>query len=471
MRRYLFVILFFVVLVTPFILRAMYGGAPSAPPADALPLVIVTPHVEGIRREFAEAFSRWHQQNFGKPVAIDWRNYGGTSQIVKFFDASRSLYQELGTYKIDMVWGGGDYLFDSQLKGGGHLEGVDLGADFIREVFPQPALAGLPLYDTGSPPQWFGTALSSFGICYNKDVLRHLHLSEPATWRDLADPRYRGWLVLADPTQSASARTAFMIVVERAMADAAAQGRSEDAGWAEGMGLLRQIAANARLFTDSGSAQSGIVASGDVAASMVIDFHARSTIELVGEDRMGYVEPVNATAINPDPIAIVKGAENRETAIRFIRFILSDEGQRLWIVRAGAPGGPAATSLRRLPVRQSVYSSPRDFTDRVNPFASASEFNTSNARKATFGIIGELIQFSMIDVLDELRETRRAILASPRAAELDAELGRFPFDQAEALRRAKEWRQAKAIDRLAIQRAWTDEFRTELARLRKEASQ
>ncbi|HWP39506.1 MAG TPA: extracellular solute-binding protein, partial [Tepidisphaeraceae bacterium] len=345
MRPYLLMTLLLVVLVTPFALRAVYVNDQAGPGAlstgDALTLVIATPHAEGIRREFAEAFSAWHREQYGQPVTIDWRNYGGSSQIVKFFDASRSLYHQLGTYKIDLVWGGGDYLFDTQLKDAGHLEGVDLGEQFLAEVYPQPTLGGLPLYDQrSSPPQWFGTALSSFGICYNKDVLRYLNLPQPTTWKDLADPKYRGWIVLADPTQSASAKTAYMVVVERAMADAAEQQGSEDLGWAQGMGLLRQIAANARLFTDSGSAQSGVVASGDAAASMVIDFHARSTIEMVGESRMGYVEPVNATAINPDPIALVRGAEHRELAVRFIRYMLSEPGQRLWITRAGAPGGP-----------------------------------------------------------------------------------------------------------------------------------
>jgi iron(III) transport system substrate-binding protein len=471
MRRYGLIFLFLIVLGTPFVLRAFYIKPEHASSSgDALPLIIVTPHDEGIRREFAEAFSRWHQEKYGQPVAIDYRSYGGTAQIVKFFEASKSLYDKIGTYKIDLAWGGGDYLFETQLKGEGFLQGVNLDGKFLHQVFPQPTLAGLPLYDTGSPPQWFGAALSSFGICYNRDALKYLGLSDPTTWKDLADPRYRGWIVLADPTQSSSAKAAYMVAVERAMADAKLQGRSEDVGWAEGMGLLRQIAANARLFTDSGASPAGIVGNGDVAAGMTIDFYARATIEQLGEQRMSYVEPLNATAINPDPIALVKGAEHRETAIHFIQFLLSDEGQRLWIVRAGAPGGPTQTSLRRLPIRKSVYDHPMNFADNVNPFISASQFNTSNARKKTFAILGDLMQWSMIDLLDELRETRKAILASPRAAELDARLGVFPFNQKEALRRAEQLRNASTIESLDLQRKWTEEFREEYRQLRQEAA-
>ena len=72
---------------------------------------------------------------------------------------------------------------------------------------------------------------------------------------------------------------------------------------------------------------------------MIIDFYGRSQVDAVGDQRMGYVEPRDATAINPDPIAVVRGAEHPELAIRFIEFVLSDEGQRLWNIRA-TTGGP-----------------------------------------------------------------------------------------------------------------------------------
>src|SRR5256885_535604 len=78
--------------------------------------------------------------------------------------------------------------------------------------------------------------------------------------------------------------------------------------------------------------------------------------------------PAGATAITPDPVALVRGAEHRDVAVRFIEFLLSEPGQRLWITRAGAPGGPKRTSLRRLPIMKSLYDKPRDFTDNVNPY-------------------------------------------------------------------------------------------------------
>ncbi len=467
LRRYGFVILFLLVLITPFVLGKLCGTAQSNTTSAGPELVIVTSHVEGIRREFAEAFSRWNEQHFGTSAHIVYLNYGGSADTVKFFKNSQeTTFRSLGTYKIDLVWGGGDYLFRNQLAD--FLEPVTLPDETMRFAFPKPTLNGIELYDTKGHA-WFGTALASFGICYNKDVCRILNVPEPKTWNDLADARWMNWIALADPSRSASAGTAFMIIVEKAMIDAKAQGISEDQGWARGMGQIRLISSNAKMFTESGSEVPSIVGIGDAGAGMVIDFYGRSQVEAVGADRMAYLEPAGATAINPDPIAMVKGAEHKDLALHFMEFVLSDTGQKLWNTRAGAPGGPRRTSLRRLPIAPSVYIDLSNFTDPVNPFSGNLAFDTSNARRKTFPILGDLIRMSCIDLLDELRETRAAIDRAGRK-DLEAKLGVFPFDQAEALRRMTQWGKATPLQRVDLERAWKSEFKNEYAQLRKDAS-
>src|SRR5689334_13240346 len=117
-RRYVLIALFVIVLVTPLVLRVAVGetSAPSFGRGAAETLVVISPHAEAIRGEFADAFSAWHQARYGKPVFVDYRIYGGASDIRRYFDAARStLYQKLGTYQIDIVWGGGDDLFDRDL--------------------------------------------------------------------------------------------------------------------------------------------------------------------------------------------------------------------------------------------------------------------------------------------------------------------------------------------------------------------
>ena len=74
----------------------------------------------------------------------------------------------------------------------------------------------------------------------------------------------------------------------------------------------------------------------------------------------------------------------------------------------------------------------------------------------TFVILAKLIELSCIDLLDELRETRRAIIEAKRA-DLDARLGIFPFDQQEAIRRGSLWDKSSAIQRLELERKWKED--------------
>lgn len=483
-------VLVILVLILPFGFRSLLITPPRmaarSGPADQL--VIITPHLETVRRKFGRAFAAWYADKYHRDVQIEYLSFGG-GEIVKFFQASEVTYKRYGTYNVDLVWGGSDALFSDAL-GSKYLETVSLEPGVLEAAFPTPNIGGVPLYDL-SPggPRWFGAALSSFGIMYNRDVLAYLHLPEPRTWADLADPRYSGWLELADPTRSASAKAALQVIVEREIATAADEHRSKEEAWARGMGLIRQIAANAKGFTQAANELPGTVSNGDVAAAMSIDFYARSQIAAVsgcarGESqaadgsltrfcvsRVGYVEPQGATMVTPEPIAVAKGAQHAAVAKRFIEFVLSDAGQRLWITKPG-PGETSEMALQRLPVVRSVYDNPVNFTEFTNPFTTAGGFNTKPSRRAAFGLMDELIALCCIDLLPDLRETRRDIVASPRAAELDAKLGRFPVSQAASQAGVDVHRQmlkGKPEDWLTLQRHWRDQFRAEYRELRRAA--
>jgi iron(III) transport system substrate-binding protein len=120
MRRYLYILLFFVVLAAPFVLR-MVIARPSAPghagaSRDVPRLIVLTPHNQDIRQEFAAAFSRWHQENYGRAVAMDYRTIGGTNDIRRQLESMYRPYRNPdGTLKpeanvpidADVVWAAG----------------------------------------------------------------------------------------------------------------------------------------------------------------------------------------------------------------------------------------------------------------------------------------------------------------------------------------------------------------------------
>jgi ABC-type Fe3+ transport system substrate-binding protein len=472
---YVVLLLVILILALPFLLRPHRKPNEATVPRAGVTdqLVIISPHLEAVRRKFGKAFARWYAQSYHRNVTVEYLSYTG-GEIIRYFQASEAAYRRSGTYNVDVVWGGSDSMFNDVLKSK-YLAKLSVDSTLMRGAFPQPDIGGVPLYDPDpiAGPRWFGAALSSFGILYNRDLLRLLQLPEPKTWADLANPRYRGWIELADPTRSASAKSALMVIVEREMETAAQEHRSQTDARARGMGLIRQIAANARGFTAAASELPAAVSSGDAAASMAIDFYARSQIAAVGADRLGYVEPHGATMITPEPIALVQGAQHAQVARRFIEFVLSDAGQRLWITRPG-PGETPEMALQRLPVMPSVYDNPVNFTEFVNPYHVAGGFNANPARRRTFGVMDELIALCCIDLLTDLRQTRKVIVESPRAAALDARLGMFPIDQAAAQAGEEVHRRmlkGQPEGWLMLQREWRGQFREEYRQLRRAAGE
>jgi len=144
-------------------------------------LVIITPHNRDIRKEFAHAFSAWHRAHYGSDVRLDYRVPGGSNDVKRQLAATYNVYRTSDgklpadvPAGISIVWGGGDFTFDQELKPLGVLQPLHMNAELLAQfkaAFPQPTLVGVKLYDStaenGVPtPQWIGACLSSFGICY-----------------------------------------------------------------------------------------------------------------------------------------------------------------------------------------------------------------------------------------------------------------------------------------------------------------
>ncbi|MFM9994964.1 MAG: ABC transporter substrate-binding protein [Phycisphaerales bacterium] len=385
-----------VVLGVPFALRPETPRERDVTPADTL--IVVTPHVQQIRDEFAAGFDRWHRREFGRRVKIDWRIPGGTSEIIRVLQAqftaavrggqitfvgdpkSPEPVAPAGAIGFDVMLGGGSFdhgrlkqglAMKAPLAGAGELGPLDVHlplsvpmgypSERLRAWFGEENRIGAQiLYD---PDQfWLGTALSGFGIVFNRGVLARLGLGEPDSFKDLGDPRYAGWIVLADPRQSGSIATAFESVLNAH-------------GWDDGWWILRSMTANCRSYSNSSTKPPIEIGMGEAAAGLAIDFYGRNQAQAVGEDRVGYVDPPGEVYIDADPVSIIRCGPNPELARRFVEFCLTEEGQALWQFaptggdRAAGELGPERSALRRLPVRRVMYETHFDrFIDKVNPF-------------------------------------------------------------------------------------------------------
>jgi ABC-type Fe3+ transport system substrate-binding protein len=407
------------------------------------------------------------------------------------------LPEEQVNVGIDIVWGGGDYIFERDFKP--LLKPLSISRQLLHEVYPEPDLAGVALFDPDAKdgsraPKWVGVVMSSFGIIYAPHVYRLLGLPPPEAWSDLARPELAGLLALADPTRSGSAATVYMMVLQRTMATAERRWLDQNpapagvdleslpgyraalaSGWKEGMRALVLMAANARYFTDSGSRPCADVGDAESAAGIAIDFFARVYQEEIGDDRIRFHAPRGATAITPDPVGILYGSlgERERVANHFVEFLLSREGQRLWNLDAGqSPYLPR--SLRRLPVRRDVYADRRGFADDDNPFELADGFNMRQRWMRQLGRLLPIWGAAWMDAKSQLDEAYRTILALPdpeRRARLAFELSDIPIEYDEVSARPApagagvDPRLAAARDRLQL----GERFRNHYARVLAEA--
>ena len=352
--------------------------------AAARTLNIITPHDETIRTEFGNAFQAWYQQKYNEAVNVQWLYFGGTSAQVAYIESQfKTTPDGIGQ---DMMFGGGTDAF-IKIASEGYFTSYKL-PDAILNQIPKD-LSGIPMYD--SKYLWYGAVLSGFGIQYNKPVLQRLGLPEPKTWTDLAKPTAKGWVTAADTRQSGSTHMAYEIMLQ-------------GYGWQKGWEIITEIGANTKSFPTTSGAVPPIISSGDTAYGLVIDFYAWAEIAKNGVNKVGYAMPDGLTVINPDSIAIIKGAPNTDLAQRFEEFVLSTPGQSLWMLPAGAPGGPTKTTLGRMGIIPSLYSQLSATTIvPVNPFNLKGTLNyDANLGAARYSVINDMIGSMIIDQHDAL---------------------------------------------------------------------
>ena len=70
-----------IVLLAPIALRRKDG---STAPSGERALVVITPHNEAIRYEYARGFAKWLASKNAPPARIDYRTPGGTSEITRY---------------------------------------------------------------------------------------------------------------------------------------------------------------------------------------------------------------------------------------------------------------------------------------------------------------------------------------------------------------------------------------------------
>lgn len=399
-------------------------------------LAILTPHNMHIQREFEAAF----EQHLDEPVKVRWVKQG-TSELIRLLETADRA-RPGASFGFDLFFGGG--LADHDLAGErGYLEAPSI-SEHIKDSIPQ-SVSGCPNYHPSG--LWFSTAISSFGILVHKEGLARQGLPVPRTWKDLADPQYFGWLVITDPRKSASVQVAFEAVLQQY-------------GWEEGWQILTRIAANSRLITESSTGVPNEIATGNALAGPCVDFYAKSRIGAAGHSALGFVQPVGGTVVTPDPISMLRSPARRELAEKFISFVMSPEGQCLWLLPAGAPGGPLESTLYRLPIHPRAYENCGDRLGFANPYTPGDAPYTRmdyDLQRTRVVVLAELMGATLVDLHSDAVATWKRLIDAGMPQRALHEWGKIPFEESQLMALARDWEPAERNSRRLV-RSWSRWF-------------
>ncbi len=384
-------------------------------------LIIISPHWEGIEQEFNRGFESWYEIQTGRQVKIEWLDQGGTSSDIRFIEAEYKRLKD--GINIDLLFGGGTDAF-MKLAEMGLLATYKLPKEQLTKL-PKD-MHGIPVYD--SQNRWYGAALSSFGVMHNEVLRSRLKLPVVKNWKDLTHPRLIGRIGAADPRESGSAHMIYEIILQ-------------GYGWQDGFSILTQLAANVRGFSAGSNAIPKDVVSGQVIYGMAIDFYAYGAIAQQDDPKkIQYTLPPDATVIAPDSIAILKGAPNRHVAEKFVTYVMSKAGQKLWLLRDTDPEGPKIKGgLNRASVLPSLYDELGDRSVVSNPFKSnlnPIQYDPVKGSTRT-KVLNDLMGALLIDQHKELVKTWRAIHKSKNESKREkaiAILCEVPLTESEAIK-------------------------------------
>ena len=149
---------------------------------------------------------------------------------------------------------------------------------------------------------------------YNSEVMARKKLPIPKCWKDLANPVYKGEVMLGNPNSSGTAYLMLATLV---------QVFGED----EAFRYLRAVHPNVNQYARSGIGPMTAVTRGETALGSTV-LHG-----VINEIMRGFpVEPVlpcEGVGYEVGSIAIIKGARNAEAARKIVDWALSAEGQQV----------------------------------------------------------------------------------------------------------------------------------------------
>jgi iron(III) transport system substrate-binding protein len=245
----------------------------------------------------------------------------GSIETIKRFTAER----QAGRVGTDLIHGadpgGFDYFGEKQWMDPRLVTETDLSQ------YPEGS------YDKAAG--WVAMRATGIALMYNTKLLKKEDL--PKTWKELADPKWKGKVAISDPNRAGSSFSHLYAMWKM-----------------YGEDYLKAFGANDVLIAGDGSATRDAIASGEREVAPVSEYDVYSLIEAGKPVDVAWLD--DGTIMLPAPLALAKGSPNAENGLALGKFLLTKEGQQIiaeavhtWSARKDvkAPSGkPELSSIK-----------------------------------------------------------------------------------------------------------------------------
>ena len=253
----------------------------------------------------------------------------------RHYDTDLALYEDFTEQtgiKVNRIEASADALIE-RIKAEGEFSPADLlitvdagrlwraDQDGLLEPVESEVLeARIPTYLRDPDGKWFGLSKRARVIIYNKEDGKPENL---ATYADLADPAHKGKVCIR------SSSNIYNLSLMSALIDRVGPEAAQD--WAEGV-----VANFARTPQSNDTGQIKAVASGECGIAVVNTYYLARMADSDNPDDLAVAEAVgiifpdqdgNGTHVNISGAGLVKGAPNRENAIKFLEYLTSKKAQ------------------------------------------------------------------------------------------------------------------------------------------------
>ncbi len=262
-------------------------------------LVIYTAYEENELKDFWEQFKKDLPDLAAKASYIR----GSTGPTMARVEAERANPQ------ADVIWGVfNDYLTGAAKKG-------------LLDVYAAKDSDKVPARFKHTENMWQGVTLLTVAFAVNQKKIAELKLAPPRSWAELTDPRYKGHIVMSNPSTSGTAYLLLASHVARLGEDKAFE-------------YYTTLDKNLSQVTKSGGAPGRMAASGETPIGVALAYEVE-TAKKQGAP-LDIMYPSDGVAWTFEGNALVKGAKNPQNAKRFLDWAVSKSAMEAYAKWRGA---------------------------------------------------------------------------------------------------------------------------------------